>query len=105
MRHFQSTDLKTYLDKGEQPLLVDVREPWEFQICHITGSRLIPMREIRQQIGTLNPHQEIVLICHHGIRSKQVGYALENVGFTQLINLTGGLNAWAKEVDQNMQTY
>ena len=105
MRHFRPLDLKAYLDKGEQPLLLDVREPWKFQILRIAGSRLVPLREIWQQIGTLDPSQETVLICHHGIRCRQVGYFLENVGFTQLINLTGGVEAWAQEVDPNMLTY
>jgi rhodanese-related sulfurtransferase len=105
MRHFRPIELKTYLDNSEQPLLLDVREPWEFKICHIQGSRLIPMREIEQQINTLDPYQEIVLICHHGIRSRHVGNALEEVGFTDLINLTGGLEAWAREIDPYMPTY
>ncbi len=105
MRHFRPLDLKAYLDNGEQPLLLDVREPWEFQICHVAGSRLVPMRKIGQQIGTLSPSQETVLICHHGIRSRQVGYFLENAGFTHLINLTGGVQAWAQDIDLNMPTY
>ncbi len=105
MRHFRPFELKAYLENAGQPLLLDVREPWEFQICHIAGSRLVPMRKIPQEIETLEPSQETVLICHHGIRSRQVGYFLENAGFTHLINLTGGVEAWAKEVDPNMPTY
>jgi rhodanese-related sulfurtransferase len=105
MRHFRPIELKNYLDNEKQPLLLDVREPWEFEICQIEGSRLIPMRQIPQQAAALDPNQEIVLICHHGIRSRQVGYFLENTGFTNLINLTGGVEAWAREVEPNMPTY
>jgi rhodanese-related sulfurtransferase len=105
MRHFSPTDLKTYLDTGKQPLLLDVREPWEFEICQIEGSQLLPMRQIPAKVETLKPDQEIVVICHHGIRSRQVGYFLERVGFTQVINLTGGVEAWAREVDNQMPTY
>jgi len=105
MRHFSSIELKNYLDNGKQPLLLDVREPWEFQIAQIEGSHLIPMRQISQQAATLDPNQEIVLICHHGIRSRQVGYFLESAGFANLINLTGGVEAWARDVDPNMPTY
>jgi rhodanese-related sulfurtransferase len=105
MRHWTPVQLKTYLDQNNQPLLLDVREPWEFEICHIAGSQLIPMSKISQYINTFNPNQEIVLICHHGIRSRQVGYFLESQGLTQLINLTGGVEAWARDVDFNMATY
>lgn len=106
MRHFTPTELKAYLKKAEkQPLLLDVREPWEFKICHIEESVLLPMRQIPQQLQDFDPTTEIVVICHHGIRSRQVGQFLESVGFTQVINLAGGLAAWAKEVDPNMPTY
>jgi rhodanese-related sulfurtransferase len=105
MRHFSPPKLKSYLDNGKQPLLLDVREPWEFEICQIENSSNIPMRQILQQSATLSKNQEIVLICHHGIRSRQVGYFLESAGFTNLINLTGGVEAWAREVDPNMPTY
>jgi len=107
MRHMLALELKTYLHAvGEQlPLLLDVREPWEFEICHLVGSRLLPMRQIPHQLTTLELHRETVLICHHGIRSGRVGYYLEGQGFTNLINLTGGLAAWAREVDPAMRTY
>ena len=98
MRQMSATQLKTYLDKVEQaPLLLDVREPWEFQICAIDNSRLIPMG--------LNPEQETVVISHHGIRSRSVAHYLERIGFTNVINLQGGVEAWARDVDPHMQTY
>ncbi|OQW91009.1 MAG: sulfurtransferase [Thiotrichaceae bacterium IS1] len=104
MRHLRPAELRAYLEHT-QPLLLDVREPWEFHICHIAGSQLVPMREIAQQLPTFDPNQEIVIICHRGIRSRRVGYFLESAGFTRIINLAGGLAAWAEEVDLTMSTY
>ena len=106
MRHFTPTQLKEYLQQATQPpLLLDVREPWEFEVCSIAGSSLIPMGQITANVDKLDPQQEIVIICHHGIRSRQTGYYLERMGFSNLINLDGGVEAWAREVDPNMQTY
>jgi rhodanese-related sulfurtransferase len=106
MRHFTPTQLKEYLQQAElPPLLLDVREPWEFQICAIEGSSLVPMGQIPAKVETLDPKQETVIICHHGIRSRQTGYYLERMGFSNLINLDGGVEAWAREVDPDMQTY
>lgn len=105
MRRFRPRELKAHLDQGAAPLLLDVREPWEYERCHIEGSQLIPMRQIPEATAQLDPTQEIVVICHHGIRSRQVAYYLEREGFTNLINLEGGVEAWAQDVDQTMQRY
>ncbi|MEJ2347468.1 MAG: rhodanese-like domain-containing protein [Gammaproteobacteria bacterium] len=105
MRHFTPTQLQEYLSQGAEPLLLDVREPWEFRVCAIPGSQLIPMGQIHAAAGSLDPGRETVVICHHGIRSRQVAYYLENVGFTNVINLSGGVDAWAREVDPHMPTY
>jgi rhodanese-related sulfurtransferase len=108
MRRFTPRDLQAYLAKGEaSPLLLDVREPWEYQTCHLQSSQLIPMREIPHAVenGDLNPEQEIVVICHHGIRSRQVAYYLEHQGFDKVINLEGGVEAWADQIDPAMPRY
>jgi rhodanese-related sulfurtransferase len=106
MRRFSALDLKTYLDQCEQPpLLLDVREPWEFEKCHLEGSVLIPMREVPDSLDDLDQQKEIVVICHHGIRSRQVAYYLEHAGFDKVINLEGGVEAWAQDIDQTMQRY
>lgn len=86
-------------------MLLDVREPWEFETCAIEGAQLTPMREIPDACEELDREREIVLICHHGIRSRQVGYYMEQMGFTNLINLSGGVDAWALEVDPHMPRY
>ncbi len=106
MKHFTPTQLKEHLECTKiKPLLLDVREPWEFDICHIENSQLIPMGQIPSQLETLDKNQEIVVICHHGIRSKQVAMYMEHFGFEAVINLSGGVDAWAQEVDLNMAKY
>jgi rhodanese-related sulfurtransferase len=106
MREFSATELQDYLETAPaRPLLLDVREPWEFDIACIEGSMLVPMRTIPERMQDFNPDQEIVVICHHGIRSRMVGLHLENHGFSNIINLTGGVEAWAREVDPDMVSY
>lgn len=106
MRELTTDECQAYLQQpGETPLLLDVREPWEFKLVHLEGSRLIPMRQIPQAINELDPDQETIVICHHGIRSRQVALFLEHNGFTNVINLRGGLDAWARDTDPQMATY
>ena len=105
MRHFTPNQLKEYLAQGGKPLLLDVREPWEYEVCAIDGSELVPMRQIPAAAHDLDPAQETVVICHHGIRSRQVAYYLERMGFTDVVNLDGGVDAWARDVDPHMATY
>jgi rhodanese-related sulfurtransferase len=89
----------------EQPLLLDVRENWEFETCHIAGSTQIPMHLIPLRAGELPDQREIVCICHHGARSMQVANFLERNGFENVTNLTGGIHAWALQVDPSMPKY
>ncbi|MDH5180670.1 MAG: rhodanese-like domain-containing protein [Gammaproteobacteria bacterium] len=106
MRHFSAQELKDYLAQADNPpFLLDVRETWEFAYCHIEGSELIPMGDIPETLSELDPNRETVVICHHGIRSRQVAWYLEHNGFTNLINLDGGVENWAKVVDPSMKRY
>jgi len=106
MLHFTPTQLAEHLESGEQALtLLDVRETWEFETCHIDGSVLIPMGEIPSKLTQIDNELPIVVICHHGRRSFNVATFLEGNGFKNVINLTGGVDAWAKEVDSAMATY
>jgi len=106
MQQMTPTQLRDYLETASSmPLLIDVREPWEFDICAIDNSILIPMGQIPAKIDTLDPDQEIVVICHHGIRSANVCRYLEHQGFDQMINLAGGVDAWAKDIDIDMAVY
>ena len=99
-------EIHNYLqDSEKKPVLLDVRENWEYDICHIEGSMLMPMQTVPQQLQQLDPHQETIVICHHGIRSRMVGQYLEQADFKNIINLSGGVNAWAQQIDLNMPSY
>jgi len=90
---------------GQAPQLVDVREPWEFQICRIDGAELLPMRQVPSSLDRIDRHRPVVVICHHGIRSQQVALYLAHQGFEQVFNLSGGVARWAQDVDPSMPTY
>jgi rhodanese-related sulfurtransferase len=93
-------------DTGRKPpVLLDVREPWEYQTCRIEGSTLAPMNTIPARVQELDPDTETVVICHHGARSFQVALFLERNGFSNLYNLQGGVNAWADQVEPTMPRY
>jgi rhodanese-related sulfurtransferase len=106
MREFSALELRDYLARADPaPLLLDVREPWEFRLCQIDGSQLIPMGQLPASLNALDPARETVVICHHGIRSRQVAMYLDYQGFDRVINLAGGVDAWARDVDHRMATY
>ena len=101
------TALKSRLDDTSRPapVLIDVREPWEVDICRIPGALNIPMNSVPDRLAELDPNAETVVICHHGGRSQQVALFLERNGFKNLLNLAGGVHGWAGEVDPGMPTY
>lgn len=108
MRDLSPAELQAYLAAAPAPpLLLDVREPWEFAICQLPGSQLLPMGQIPAAVGNgeLPRDREIVVICHHGIRSRQVAMYLDYQGYQPIINLRGGVDAWARDVDRDMPTY
>ena len=106
MRHINVVELNELMETTVgKPLLLDVREPWEFAICHLEESTLIPMRQIPEAMDKLDPEQQTVVICHTGMRSQQVCIYLEHAGFTNVWNLTGGVHAWAVQIDRRMATY
>ena len=107
MQNMKANELAAWLDDETSPgpLLLDVREPWEYQICHIDGSQSMPMNTVPANAAQLDEDTPIVCICHHGMRSMQVAFFLEQHGFSNVINLTGGVDAWATQVDSRMPTY
>jgi len=105
MQNITVEELKQRLQQPDKPVLLDVREPWEFAICHIEGSTLIPMREIPNAVHQFETDQDIVVVCHTGVRSLQVCYFLQNEGFEKIANLSGGVHAWATRIDPHMPTY
>ena len=105
MQSVTPRQLKKMMNDGAVTELLDVREPWEFAICHIEGSINIPMSDIVSLDNRLNRHTEKVVICHHGIRSQQVALYLERAGFDSVINLEGGIDLWAETVAPDMMRY
>jgi rhodanese-related sulfurtransferase len=107
MRQLSATQLKEWLADAQRgkPLLLDVRESWEFETCRIAGSQSMPLAGIPARYRELKQDQDIVMICHHGARSFQAGMFLEQMGFSGIINLQGGVAAWARDVDPAMPTY
>ncbi len=106
MRRLSARDVDDLLKQANpKPLILDVREPWEYGICRLDGAELVPMRQLPAALDQLNPEQETVVVCHHGIRSFSVCRYLEQMGFTNLVNLEGGVAAWARDVDPAMATY
>ncbi|HET7478513.1 MAG TPA: rhodanese-like domain-containing protein [Rubrobacteraceae bacterium] len=97
-------ELKSRLDSGERPVLLDVREPWEYEAARIEGSRLIPLGEMPHRVSELDPARETVVICHHGARSAYVAQALTRSGFSKVLNLEGGLDAYSR-VDASVPRY
>ena len=100
----QASELADYLVNAK-PLLVDVREPWEFDICQMADSINIPMSTIPNHLEQIRDADECVIICHHGVRSLNVIQYLMQQGINHLINLDGGVDAWAQTIDRDMALY
>lgn len=107
MMQITPTELAARLKDGSSPapVLLDVREPSEFNYCAIPGSITMPMATVPARQQELEPDAEIVVICHHGGRSMQVAMFLERQGFSRLLNLAGGVDQWAAQVDPSMPQY
>ena len=105
MQQITAEQLKEQLDNGTTMQLLDVRETWEYEICHIEPSINIPMSEIPKVLDDIDPDKTTIIICHHGMRSFQVAQYLESQGFDDVGNLEGGIAAWATTIDQSMPQY
>ena len=86
-------------------MLIDVREPWEFEYCRIDGSVLIPLSELAARIDEVPGDRPLVVVCHHGNRSWHAAAMLKQGGFGEVHNLRGGVEEWAAEVDPTMKRY
>ncbi|MEK8090266.1 rhodanese-like domain-containing protein [Thermithiobacillus plumbiphilus] len=104
MQHIRPQALKARLELGESPFLLDVREPWENQLVALPGSTLIPMGEVPARLAEIPRDQEVIVYCHHGVRSMQVGYFLDHHG-VQVTNLLGGIDAWSLQADPQTPRY
>jgi molybdopterin/thiamine biosynthesis adenylyltransferase/rhodanese-related sulfurtransferase len=98
-------DLKRRVDAGEELTILDVRNPQEYEIARIPGSVLIPLHELQDRLGELDPAATIVAHCHHGARSARAVHLLRQMGFARSINLAGGIDDWSLQVDPSVPRY
>ena len=99
------TEIKRRIDAGEALRIIDVREAHEHRIARLEQAELRPMSEIQQWWQDLPRDEELVILCHHGVRSAQVCMALRRAGFERLTNLEGGIDAWSTDVDGMVPRY
>ena len=107
MREISASELAAWLADASRakPLLLDVREPWEYEKARIAGAQLVPMREVPARLEEIDQGKDVVAICHHGGRSQQVALFLEKAGYTKVHNLAGGVDAWSRTVDPTVPLY
>ena len=105
MSEMTPRELKARLDAGRPPVLLDVRQDWETKLCRLENAVHIPIEEIELRTEELTSDAEIVVYCHQGVRSAAVAEYLRSLGFSDVKNLAGGLDAWARTVDPTMRRY
>lgn len=107
MKQVRAQQLAEWLadESRPNPILLDVREPWEIELCQLAGSQHIPMHVVPMRCEEIDPEREVVVICHHGGRSMQVAHFLSSRGFEHVANIAGGINAWSAEVDPSVPRY
>ena len=98
-------ELKPLLDRGAEPVILDVRNPEEIAICRIAGSTVIPLPELAERLSELDQSTSYVVHCKSGMRSAKAIGLMQAAGFTRLKNLSGGILAWIKDVDPSLPTY
>jgi len=98
-------ELKARLDTRSPLVLLDVRQDWETKLCRLPNAVHIPIEEIELRTDELSSADEIVVYCHQGVRSAAVAEYLRSLGFVNVKNLAGGLDAWARSVDPSMRRY
>ena len=103
--NISQADLKARLDRGEELFLLDVREPQEYQIARLPGGVLMPPGELVARQGELDPDAEIIVYCHHSVRSATATAYLRSAGFPRARNLVGGIDAWSLQIDPTMARY
>jgi rhodanese-related sulfurtransferase len=106
LEEITATELKHRLDRGQDVQVIDVREPFEYEIARIPGTTLIPLSQVVTRMNEIDPSRETVMHCKAGVRSAKAIAALKQAGFPgRLINLKGGITAWSDEVDPGVPKY
>jgi rhodanese-related sulfurtransferase len=98
-------EVKDLLARDDKVLFVDVREPWEYQTTHIEGSVLITLGQIPSNLARLENAEQLVLFCHHGIRSLDAAAWLRSQGVAGARSMTGGIERWSTEIDPSVPRY
>ena len=99
------SEVKEIIDNDSNIVILDVREKWEYDICHLDNSTHIPMGQLLERIEELDKTLKHVVVCHHGIRSRTVALYLEQNGIDKVYNLNGGIDKWSDDVDPNLKKY
>jgi rhodanese-related sulfurtransferase len=105
IREISVEELKARRDRGENPLVLDVREDWELKLASIPDVVHVPMNQLPARVAEFSPAVEIVVMCHAGGRSMRVAHFLANQGFTNVAILSGGISAWSQIVDATVPQY
>jgi rhodanese-related sulfurtransferase len=105
VREVSAKELQALRDRGEPPMVLDVREAWELQLARIPDVVHVPMSQVPARLGEWDREASIVVMCHAGGRSLRVAHFLSNQGFTNVANLTGGIQSWSETVDATVQQY
>ena len=98
-------EVRAMFDRGDKFMFVDVREKWEFETSRIEGSELIPLREVPANLGRLEDAEQIVVFCHHGMRSLDAAAWLRSQGVANVRSMAGGIDRWSAEVDPKVPRY
>jgi rhodanese-related sulfurtransferase len=105
VEHKTVQEIAALLKSDTPPHIIDVRERWEWDIAHIAGSELIPLSTLPARVEALDPSRPYAILCHHGMRSEMAANWMAQHGFTQLINIDGGIDAWSMDVDTSLPRY
>ena len=105
IKNFTPSEIKKLLESGSGFRLIDVREKWEYDLARIEGAELIPLGDFVPSSGTLNKNERLILYCHKGVRSMSACNYLMILGYEEIYNLKGGIDAWSLEVDESVPRY
>ncbi len=98
-------ELDAWRKAGQDIAVLDVREPWEVEICSLDGAVSIPLQSLPARFGELPTDKPLVVLCHHGMRSQQAAMWLRRNGLGNAVNLAGGIDAWARQIEPSMGVY
>jgi rhodanese-related sulfurtransferase len=98
-------DMKARIERGENLVLIDVREQWEHDLCRIEGAKLVPLGSLAASLNTLPVVEEVICYCHHGMRSLDAAAWLRFQGFAKAKSLAGGIERWSVEIDPKVPRY